>query len=259
MRKLQNERFRIRGLLLGFLAGSCVASTAWGQVTIPAPATDSSAQASPIKDAPKVPAVDASAEASPIPATPLDCRPVIAAKTAIPLTLDEAIDSGRVKNGQTVLGALSAPVGKLPAGTAVALTVVATVPAGKVNAVGEFSLQVVRVGKSEVYTDTQTFRGKPGHKDVADAAPAIGTDAGLPKGAPLTFHVLPQPAPANGPPAKADGKVPGSVDGVASGLAPPPGNAPASGGNNPGQSTQSVQPGNTTSVPIQPARGTVPQ
>ena len=239
----------IRVSLLGTILVLGVACEARAQVTTSAPVTDSAVQASPIKDAPRVPAVDTSAQASPIGLGSADQGPAVATKTAIPVKLDEAIDSGRLENGQTVLGSLTTPVGKLPIGTPVALTVVATMPAGKVNAVGEFSLQAVRVGKSEVFTDTLTFRGVPGHKDVADAAPAIGTDAGLVKGAALMFHVQMPPAPANGPP-KAQGTVPGSVDGVAMGGPPPPGSTPAAGGNNGGTQQQTVQPANTTSVPI---------
>ena len=254
---VNNRKQKSIGIRASLFGAALVIGGAWAagaQVTTSAPVVDSAAQASPVKDAPKVPAVDAAAQASPVGLGSADHAPTVAPKTTIPVVLDEGIDSGKLHNGQTVLGALSAPVGKMPAGTAVALTVVATMPAGKVNAVGEFSLQAIRVGKSEVYTDTLTFRGKPGHKDIADAAPAIGTDAGLAKGAALTFHVQTPPAPANGPP-KTQGTAPGSVDGVAAGGPPPPGSTPAAGGNN-GGTQQTVSPANTTSVPI---HGATPQ
>ena len=142
------------------------------------------------------------------------------------VALDRAIDSGRLKNGQSVPARLTAPVrssaGVLPAGTPVSLTVVATVPAGRLTAVGEFSLQAVRVGRIGTETDIKTYRGKPGHRDVADAAPAVGTDAGLPAGASLEFHVLHPPHPATGD-LRESPHTPGSVNGVASGAPPPTG------------------------------------
>ena len=137
------------------------------------------------------------------------------------LKLGRSIDSGHLKNGDTVAATLAKPValspkGTLDAGTPAELTVVETLPAGRIYASGEFSLQLERVGSVTVYTDTLTYRGKPGHKDLPDSAPAVGTDAALAAGAELVFHVLPPPAPANGPP-KAGNRGPGSVDGVASG------------------------------------------
>jgi len=249
-----------------------MASAASAQKTTSGPVTDSAAQSSPIQPAPPVPAVDAAAEASPLP-DPRGGHAALPANTAIPIALSRAIDSGRLKNGDTVTATLRSPISlrnvHLAAGTPVQLTVVATVPAGKINAAGEFSLQVMRVGSVDVFTDTQTFRGQPGHKDLPDSAPAVGTDAGLASGAPLTFHVQPPPVAAGGPPA-AGGTTPGSVTGRASGGPPPAGSSAATQGgtsNSPGKTTQNqptVAPANTTTRPIHgnspsPASAPAPQ
>jgi hypothetical protein len=225
---------RCRSTAVAFaLAAFTLAVAATAQKTTSSPATDSSVESSPLQPAPKAKVIDSSAESSP------EIGPVahhgisIAPGTAIPVHLSRAIDSGKLKNGETVSAKLSAPVrtasgGTLAAGTAVAISVIATVPAGKLTAAGEFSLQALRVGSVDVYTDTRTYRGKPGHRDVADASPAMGTDAGLPAGASLTFHVLKPPlavttAPKNAP------VTPGSVDGTASGGPPPAGSKSNSG------------------------------
>jgi hypothetical protein len=193
------------------------------QNTQSAPATDSSAQASPLKPAPAAPVNDSASQASPIgPAHTASAW--IAPHTALHVRLSSSIDSGRLKNGQTVSATLAGPVslsprGSLPPGTPATLTVVETLPAGRIYAAGEFSLQVLRVGSVPVFTDTLTYRGQPGHKDLPDSAPSVGTDAALAAGAELTFHVQPPPAPASGPPA-ARGTTPGSVNGMAPGTAP---------------------------------------
>lgn len=210
-----------------------------GQHTQSAPATDSAAQASPLKPPPAAPATDSAAQASPV--APLHTGGVsVSPRTAITVRLNTGIDSGHLKNGDTVHATLARPValsprGSLPAGTPAALSVIETLPAGRISAAGEFSLQAVRVGSVSIFTDTLTYRGKPGHKDLPDSAPAVGTDAGLPAGAELTFHVLPPAAPAAGPP-QAQSTVPGSVNGIAAGSPPPPGSSSA---------PQQTQPGNT--------------
>jgi len=146
------------------------------------------------------------------------------AHTPISVRLDRAIDSGRVHNGETVHGRTTAAVftatGTLPAGTPVEITVVSTAPAGQLTAAGEFSIELSRLGHQSVFTDIQTFRGQPGKREVADAAPALGTDAGLPAGAALTFHVMKPAVAADGPP-KDLGRTPGSVTGIAVGSHPP--------------------------------------
>ena len=184
------------GLLLVF-------AHAAAQKTTSPPPTDTAAQSSPLQPAPKVPAVDAAAQSSPIP-EPHPSGIWIAPHTALPIALDEAVDSGKLKNGRTIPARLTSAViahGKtFPAGTSAQLTVVATVPARKIYPVGECSLQLVSVGGIAVYADTLTFRGTPGPRLTADAVPATGTDAALARGAQLTFHVLPQPQPATAPP-----------------------------------------------------------
>ncbi len=206
--------------------GVGVAATA--QKTQAAPPTDSAAQSSPVQPTPRAPVTDSAGQASPIPSN--NGHSVsIAPHTEIDLKLARSIDSGHLKNGQTVAATLVKPVplsptGTLNAGSTAELTVVETLPAGRIYAAGEFSLQVERVGSVPVYTDTLTYRGQPGHKDLPDSAPAVGTDAGLAAGAQLVFHVLPPPTAANGPP-KASNRGPGSVDGVASGALPPSGSS----------------------------------
>lgn len=240
-----------------FAAVLFVGLSASAQKTQEESATDSAAQASPIKAAPAAPVDDSAAQASPI-RMGNGHGESIPSHAAIEVTLSRSIDSGRLKNGETVQARLSQPVtlspkGTLPAGTPVELTVVETLPAGRLYAAGEFSLQAERVGSVGVYTDTLTYRGKPGHKDVADSAPAVGTDAGLAAGAELTFHVLPPPAPASGPPnAKSGG--PGSVNGVASGAPPPPGSSAqpsGSAGKTNGAQAKQVTPAANTPEPAQ--------
>jgi len=245
------------------------------QKTIAGRPTDTAVQSSPIPgESPthNVRAVDDSMQSSPIPEhKPGDIW--LAPHTALPIALNEAIDSGRLKNGDTVRARLTAAVsahGKtLPAGAPVELTVVATVPAGKLIAEGEFSLQLESVAGVHAYTDTQTFRGTPGARDVADAAPAIGTDAGLASGAPLTFHVLPAPVEATAPPPDVPNP-PGAVNGTAVGGPPPAGSSPSLSAEEnrvditPSGTTNNTQPAtqqqqtvtqpNTTSHPIRGAQ-----
>ena len=200
------------------------AGLAAAQKTQNQPATDSAAQASPIQPTPHAPVTDSAAQASPI-GSNNNPNLSIAPHTGIALKLGKSIDSGHLQNGDTVAATLAKPValspkGMLEAGTPAVLTVVETLPAGRIYAAGEFSLQLQRVGSVAVYTDTLTYRGQAGRKDLPDSAPAVGTDAGLAAGAELVFHVLPPPVPANGPPQASSGG-PGSVDGIASGAPPP--------------------------------------
>lgn len=193
-------------------------------------ATDSLAQASPTKQAPPAPVVDSSVQASPV-SSAHKGDAFIPPHTALHLRLTSDIDSGRLKNGQTVHATLAAPVplsphGVLSAGTPAVLTVVETLPAGRLYSAGEFSLQMLSAGNIPVSTDTLTFRGKAGHKDLPDSAPAMGTDAGLRAGASLLFHVLPAPTAASGPP-RTTTTSPGSVDGVTTGGPPASGSRPA--------------------------------
>lgn len=246
-RKTVRVRFEV---VFALGVGMCFAAGGSAQKTQNEPATDSAAQASPIRSAPSAPVVDSSAQASPI-GSGARGGASVAPHTAIQVRLARGIDSGHLKNGDTVNATLStavtlSPRGTMNAGAPAELTVVETLPAGRLYSSGEFSLQLLRIGSVPVYTDTLTYRGKPGHKDLPDSAPQVGTDAGLASGAELTFHVLPPPAPASGPP-NARNRGPGSVDGVAVGGPPPPGSSNQPGGNgkteNPSGNMVSGKPG----------------
>lgn len=228
-------------LSLGFPAAA--------QRTQDGPPTDSSAQSSPIQAAPRAPVTDSSEQASPIRSNN-GFGISIAPHTEIELKLGRSIDSGHLKNGETVAATLArsvvlSPKGTLDAGSPAELTVVETLAAGRLYASGEFSLQLERVGSLSVYTDTLTYRGEAGHKDLPDSAPAAGTDAGLAAGAQLVFHVLSPPEPASGPPKAINGG-PGSVTGEASGGQPPSGSSGQSNAN--AANTKSTQPNGTSSA-----------
>jgi hypothetical protein len=197
---------------------------------------------------------DTSQQASPIAPERHGGGPALPAHTAIHITLDQGIDSGNLKNGQTIHAHVTSAVSSgghavMPAGARAELTVIAAVPAGKINAVGEMSLQLMRVGGTDVYTDTLTFRGHPGHKDLPDSAPALGHNAGLAHGALMTFHVLPPPAAAQGAP-RTSGIAPGSVNGVSSGSPGKPQTNDAS--NQPASGTGNI-PSGTTPARVTPA------
>ena len=85
----------------------------------------------------------------------------------------------------------------LPAGSAVKLTVVSVAPAGKIESMGEVTLQIVAVGGVATLSDAQTFEGKEGHKDLPDSAPAKGTEAVVAAGTVLHFEVAPIPPPSS--------------------------------------------------------------
>lgn len=221
--------------------GLLLLTTLFGSVELAAqtkrcqPVNDSSAQASPIGTAPAAPATDASNEASPVDASHRGSAKGLTPHTQLHIVLNEAADSGTLKNGQTLHGKLSTPVasngsgkGSWKAGTPVLITVVGTVPAGKLNAVGELSLELFQVGNQSVQTDVLTFRGQPGHRDLPDSAPMVGTNAGLKAGSALTFSVSPTPSFSESPSTR---KVqPGSVTGVASGSKPTNYGQPAASG-----------------------------
>ncbi len=181
-----------------WMLGAAMMVTAMPSVARAQKPTDASVQASPTTAPPKAPVVDGSVEASPIPGeSKTGMKGTIAPGTALPIRLSAEVDSGKVKNGATLQAMLTAPVKAgsttVPAGAKVEISVVGAVPADKLSSAGEMSLQVMSVGGMSVYADTQTFKGKEGHKDVADSAPSKGTDADLAAGATLTFHVLPPP------------------------------------------------------------------
>ena len=252
------DRTQPATLFLSLAALALATGSASAQRVIPQPVTDSAAQASPLNRVTGQPVNDAASQASPVTAALYRGLGVhLAPHTPIPIQLAENIDSGFLKQGQDVKAHLSAPVSvyggpTLPAGTPVQLSVIASVPAGRMMAQGEFSLQVLRIGNINVYTDTLVFDGKPGHQDLPDSAPELGTDAGLPSGAPLTFRVQPQPTDSVDIIQDADS--PGSVSAVAPGGAPPATRRPNTYGNpnapvtgsTPGQPQNFVSPANTT-------------
>ena len=111
------------------------------------------------------------------------------------MTLTQALDSGTRMNGDKIHGTLAAPVrttsgAVLPRGTVVDGTVVSAAKAGLVTSGGILSLQLTRVGGVAVITDVVDFNGQEGHKDVADSAPAKGSEATVAQGTTLDFHVL---------------------------------------------------------------------
>ncbi len=261
---LRTFRFSISAA--AFLA-LLTASPTRAQKVQPQPVTDSSAQASPLTPVSHALVEDTSAQASPISSghrrSPARLGPAhLAPHTALPVALGRAIDSGKLKQGENVTArltaAVSVPGGRtLPPGTPVTLSVIAAVPAGRISAVGELSLQAIQVGSIPVFTNTLVFQGKPGHQDLPDSAPALGTDAGLPSGAPLIFHVQPPPVDADYLPKPNDknaARTPGAVNGIAPG-GPPPNSAMkstygdpngAGSGKTPAQQQPSVSPGDTT-------------
>ncbi len=97
--------------------------------------------------------------------------------TPMQVKLRQTIDSGRVKNGQMVEGTLAAPLGRVPAGAPVQLTVVAVAKAGEISSRGELSLQVVSVNGEQALSEVITAEGKEGTKILPDDAPARGTEA----------------------------------------------------------------------------------
>ncbi len=101
----------------------------------------------------------------------------IAAGTPIQVRLSQTVDSGNVRNGQTVQGSLAAPLGKVAAGSPVELTVVAAARAGEINSYGELSLQIVSINGEPLLSEVITAEGKEGKKILADDAPARGTEA----------------------------------------------------------------------------------
>ena len=121
--------------------------------------------------------------------------------TAISLRLAGPASSGTLHNGQLVDGKLLRPVriaaGTVyPTGTPVRVTVLSSAPAGKIQSAGVLTIQAVRVGPVAVITNVLEFDGKEGHKDVADAAPAKGSEAMIQSSATLNFKVL---GPGNTP------------------------------------------------------------
>lgn len=107
--------------------------------------------------------------------------------TPIRVRLASKIDSAHVKNGDVVGGKLEAPVGGMPVGTPVELTVISAAPAGKIQSFGELSVQLLSVGGHPLLSEMINTQGKEGHKELPDAAPAKGTEAVFSDDQPLTF------------------------------------------------------------------------
>lgn len=101
----------------------------------------------------------------------------ISAGTAIHVRLQQTIDSGHAKNGDIVQGTLVEPLGRLPSGSPVNLTVVAAAPAGEIGSSGTLSLQVTSINGEQVLSQVITAEGKEGQKLLPDDAPARGTEA----------------------------------------------------------------------------------
>ena len=99
--------------------------------------------------------------------------------TPIRVRLRQPADSGHARNGDLLDAVLAEPVGGLPAGTPVQLTVVLSLRAGTINSYGELSIQVVSIANHRVLSEIVTALGKEGKKELADAAPSLGTDAGF--------------------------------------------------------------------------------
>jgi hypothetical protein len=119
-----------------------VGLSAAGQKTQNEPVTDSAAQSSPVQATPRAHVTDSAAQASPIRSSN-GSGVSIAPRTEIALRLSRGIDSGHLKNGDTVAATLAKPValtpkGSLDVGTIAELTVVETLPAGRIYAAVSF-------------------------------------------------------------------------------------------------------------------------
>jgi hypothetical protein len=164
----------------GTTSAPVVDSSTTGPTTPPAnpPTTDAATESSPMANAPHGVSLPANAE--------------------VAVRLLKAVDSAHVRNGDMLDATLAAPVRTtdghmLPAGSRVGVTVLAVAAAGKISSRGEITLQVVHVGPVATLTDALTFRGELGHKDLADSAPAKGTEATVAANTTLQFHVAPIP------------------------------------------------------------------
>lgn len=107
--------------------------------------------------------------------------------TPIRVLLQKTADSGNVRNGDLLNATLVDPVGGLPKGTPVQVAVVQATRAGTLTSAGELSLQVTRIGSYNVLSEIVTALGKEGQRELADAAPSIGTEAVFAAGQPFSF------------------------------------------------------------------------
>ena len=171
-------------------------------------------------DSPKTPeSPDRAALGSPV--APLPTGDSIALGTPVTMTLLGRVDSKTQHNGDKVQGTLGASLrtrsGRtLPPGAPVEATVVSAAPVGTLGSFGILSLQLTRVSGLPVVSDVLDFNGQEGHRDVADSAPAKGTEAVVAAGTTLDFKVMD------------NSTVPGVVKGIAPAVNAAPG-APAPG------------------------------
>ena len=147
----------------------------------------------PLNTPAEQPATDATPAGSPV--APGAHAAYFLPGTALQLRLNQAVDSGHQRNGDSIQGTLIAPVkaanGKvLPKGTPVVATIVSSAAAGTMQSYGVLSLQVYRVGRVAVFSNVLDFDGQEGHKDLADSAPEKGTEAAVRQGTVLNFKVL---------------------------------------------------------------------
>ncbi len=191
------------------LVATSVSLTLGAQSTVPAPATDSSHQASPASSAGisgARSATDSSAQASPLLARNAHAREHAIPGDILTVVLQNTISSSAAHNGQLLHGHLLQPLPAqgdrqhFAAGAPVTLSVLATVPAGRITSYGEITLQATHVGTIPVFTLPLTFRGKRGAKDLPDSAPKKGGEAILSPATKLSFRVQPPPRPAGARP-----------------------------------------------------------
>ncbi len=111
----------------------------------------------------------------------------VAIGTPIQVRLQQTIDSGHAHNGDTVRGVLAAPLGRLPTGAEVGLTVVAAAAAGQLASSGVLSLQVISINGQQILSQVVTAEGQEGKKGLADDAPERGTEATFTSDQPITL------------------------------------------------------------------------
>ena len=153
--------------------------------------TDAAGQASPTRAVASAPVTDSAAEASP---TSGEAHAVtIPAGTKLRVRLESGVTSASAKNGDllrgTLVSAVRSSAGVLGAGTVVTLTVVEAARAGTMESAGEFSLQAIQVGGVKVASLVVVRKGVEGAKELADSAPAKGTEAVLAAGDVVEFAV----------------------------------------------------------------------
>jgi hypothetical protein len=96
---------------------------------------------------------------------------------AIHVRLKQAVNSAHAKNGDMLDGVLAAPLGRVPAGAPVKLTVVAAAAAGTMTSAGEISLQVVSVNGETILSNVITAEGEQGTSLSPDGLVSRGTEA----------------------------------------------------------------------------------